>query len=124
MANLLGAVLCRLVLATSTAFSTTNQITVEFNTPLTAPDSIFLCFNSTSVSLSASTFQVVSLKQGGGIFSYNEVTLVQPTGKPWTQSSFFSPSSLGPPLSAAEFGTVRDVLGTDPAYATGYLLQR
>ena len=98
-----------------------NNVTVELTTPTSvAPDSMLFCLNDTSIKLDAQNFKLWTVKEGGSIFSYTE-TLVFGPGK--SSSIFFQPRQLPDPYGT-EFGTVYDVLSTDPFYAKSYITQR
>ncbi|EFJ42586.1 hypothetical protein VOLCADRAFT_107220 [Volvox carteri f. nagariensis] len=118
----LTGVMCRILLLTSVAYNDTNQITLEFSTPrFVAPSSMFFCFTTTSITLTADTFTILELKQGGTIFTVNESTEVGPYSD-FASTSFFS-SGTGE-LNAVEISTVYEVLGTDPFYGGSFKLQR
>lgn len=121
----LGSVLCRLLLYTSTAFNTLNTLSVEFQTPPhISPRSMLFCFNDTSFALNKTSFAVNTLTEGGSIFSLTEQTILS-GGKDFNRSTFFTQAKVATgALQPIEYGSLREVLATDPYYARTYLNER
>lgn len=117
----LSGVLCRILLYASVAYDTYNAITLEFSTPrFVLPTNILFCFNRPSFTFTPGDFEIAYLEQGGDIFSVSEVLVAATPYQSWRFFTFGANANF----DAAEFGTVYDVLGTDPYYARSYTNQR
>ncbi|KXZ53163.1 hypothetical protein GPECTOR_7g1055 [Gonium pectorale] len=82
---------------------------------------MLFCFTSTNFNLTRQTVSVQSILEGGSIFVTNE-TLV--ASSPFDSSAFYTSSAATLELDPVEVSSVYEVLGTDPAYASSYKLQR
>jgi hypothetical protein len=124
----LAAVLCQTLLHSSTLFGAPADVVLEFTTPRNvAPHSQLLCFTDTRMVLNSTNFRLVSLVEGGDLFSTTgERTVLNASwGQNWAQAPFFLPAtSLPVSLGAAEYGNIRDFLGGDTSYAQTLLHQR
>eukprot|EP00877_Chromochloris_zofingiensis_P003441 jgi/Chrzof1/13098/Cz07g19210.t1 len=121
--------MCRILLYSSLAYSTTNKITVELSTPRplntslpTNVDGISFCYNGHSSLGSAANIHISSLEEGGNISQQIEQKLIN-TSSSWNTSSFFQ-SSARWQINPIESGTVFDILGSDPYYSSSYTRTR
>lgn len=125
----LHGAMCRILLYSSLAYSTTNKITVELSTPRplntslpTNVDGISFCYNGHSSLGSAANIHISSLEEGGNISQQIEQKLIN-TSSSWNTSSFFQ-SSARWQINPIESGTVFDILGSDPYYSSSYTRTR
>eukprot|EP00899_Mesostigma_viride_P016012 jgi/Mesvir1/24411/Mv11076-RA.1 len=112
-------ILCRVLLYSNLLYGGLNYVTLEVTTPLVNPHGFFLCFPLEGFSISPEDFLLTSIRQGGSQFELNEEEKLPPS-HPVSTAPFLSSSSAAWSHNSVEFGTIRDVLGTDPYYATSY----
>jgi len=126
----LSAILCRVLLFTSSVFHTPNEVTLEFATPEALPtNSVLLCANDSNVRWGPSSFTPLSLLEGGALFDGIERSVFNAsTEGSWEDSDFVFRGRGGSGKSAQLEGLVTgglaDVLSTDPYYATSFVNQR
>lgn len=112
---------CRVLLISSLALDTLNQVTLELSTPpYVEPDGILFCFMSQlPFLLESNTTYVASLEKGGTQFEISEVNVTGISG-PSNAAKAVNDWNL----TAVEICALPDLLSTDPYYSHSYSFRR
>lgn len=117
----LDQILCRVLLYSSLAFNSTNDITFEYTTPgFTATDGLLTCLSS-SWSIHPSSFSLVSLWEGGSQFDTTEKQIDTQNQQ---TAAFFSSASAKWNLSPIQYGSLYDILKGDAYFSSSSRRQR
>jgi len=110
---------CRVVLYSSLAYSTLNHAIIEFTVPDggATTNGMLMCFTTPGMYVRSETFFPNELQEGGDQFS-------APTTLYSSLEDAFWKVAQRNEHSEVEYGNVRDVLGSDPYYATSYTVAR
>jgi hypothetical protein len=115
-------VVCRVLLVSSLALGTQNDVTLELATPaVAAPDGVLLCATDGRYAWARDTVAVASLAEGGTLWDTNSTEHVAQAVPDWRRAPWFSSDWALEPLEVA---AAADVLGADPYYASSYTSTR
>jgi hypothetical protein len=121
-------VVCRILLYSSLALDTRNNVTIELSTPAAAaPDGVLLCFAAGAApdfNFTHEAVSVVSLQEGGTIWRRDEVEQIPAGGgQDWRAAAWFQPAGrwgLAPVKATRAAGVLR----TDAYYSGSYVGRR
>ncbi|GBF97384.1 hypothetical protein Rsub_11031 [Raphidocelis subcapitata] len=129
-------VVCRILLYSSLALGTRNNVTIELSTPAAAaPDGVLLCFaaspssgsgggDAPAFNFTRDDVSVPSLQEGGTIWRRDEVEQVAAAGgQDWRAAAFFQGPAARWGLAPAEATRAASMLGTDAYYSRSYVSQ-
>jgi len=116
------ASVCRVLLFSSLAFDTANEVTLEFATPrgTSAGDHGYaFCLTDAAFQQSADSVAVLALLEGGDQFAASEQLVASHN----VSSAFRAPAQAWG-LDWVSVASLHDVLGTDPYYGSSYRVFR